>query len=418
MARLMMQSRIGAIVFTAAVLLSGCVDRQGAAGFEARVYEVQLHSNQSGKLDAANLNARMARGEDLGKILTEIGTTKLIYRICQPMGYNCDSYISLRTRMPVITNTRVSDRGSRVNTIRYQSVGPDFKVYTQPPPARADGKVLVRLNADMAIPGHSGVEVAPGIAASTTRRMSFSCSNLAKVGEPFIAAAVGSHTGDAKGPSTAYVCCVSVAPSGLPKAVSATTAPTTRPASGPSTADFQATIYRLELPAGRVGSIDVSALSRSADAQGLQRQLEKLGQAKLLYQAGQPVSLTAESVVKVQERKPFVIGSRITRNGERVNTVDYQQGGAVFRLSTDPISDPAARSLRVRLNTELSELTESKLEVTKGVPAPIIRQGEFVYAGNLDVGRPFVGACFDASCGVKDDNAVAYIYRIVLSNLR
>ena len=418
MARSMVQSRIGAVVFTAAVLLSGCVDRQGAAGFDARVYEVQLHSNQGGGLDVDDLNARIARGEDLGKILSETGTTKLIYRMCQPIGYNGDSNITLSTRMPMITNTRVSAGGAKINTIRYQSVGPDFKVFTQPPPDRAGGKVLVRLNANMSIPGPSGVDVAPGAGASSTRKISLNCSNLAKVGEPFVAAAVSSNTGDAKGSSTAYVCCVSVAPSGLPVAASATTAPTTRPASGPSIADFQAAIYRLELPAGRVGSIDVSTLSRSADAQGLAKQLEKLGQAKLLYQAGQPVSLTSESVVEIQERKPFVTGSRTAESGERINMVQYERVGAVFRLSTAPISDPAARSVRIRLNTELAELTEGKLEVAKGVPAPIVRKGQFVYAGNLDVGRPFVGICFDASSGVKDGNAVAYIYRIVLSNLR
>jgi hypothetical protein len=400
------------------MLLSGCVDRRGAAGFEARVYEVQLHADQSSKLDAAKLNARAARGEDIGEILSQIGATKLLYRMCQPMGYNGDGCITLRSRVPMITNTRTGARSSRINTIQYQLVGPDFKVFTQPPPDQAAGKVQVRLNADMTLRSPSSVETTSGVSIPANRRISLNCNNLAKVGERFVVASVSSNAGDTKGSSTAYVCSVSVAPNDLPATASPTSAPTTRPASGPSTADFQAAIYRLEPPADRIGGIDVSALSRPSDAQRFTRQLDKLGQAKLLHQASQPVSLTSESVVEIEERKPFVTGSRTAANGERINTVQYQRVGAVFRLSTAPISDPAAKSLRVRLEMKLSEMTESKLEITKGVPAPIILQGEFIYAGNLDIGRPFVGVCFDASSCDKDDDAVAYIYRVVLSNLR
>jgi len=233
MARLTVQSRIGTIVLTAAVLLSGCAGGRDNTGFEARVYEVQLKSDQSGKLDVAAINARMARGEDLGRILAESGVSKLIYRICQPMGYNCDSNIALSTRIPMITNTRTSASGRKLNTVRYQLVGPDFKIYTLPTPDRSYGRVQVRLNADMAI---------PGLGAPTTRKISLNCSNIVKVGEPFVAGAMASNTGEANGSSMAYVCCVSVAPSGMPGDVSTSAAPTTRPASAPSTADFQAAI--------------------------------------------------------------------------------------------------------------------------------------------------------------------------------
>lgn len=410
MASLTVQSRIGAIFFTAAVLVSGCEVSHDAGGFEARVYEVQLHPGQSGKLDVANLNADMARGKDLGELLAKIGSARLIYRVCQPMGYNCDSNIAFRTRIPMVTNTRTSATGRKFNTVRYEMVGPDFKVYTLRPPSRADGEVLVRMNADISFPSSSGVEITSGLGASTIREISLNCSNLAKAGEPFVAASMDSNT--------AYVCSVSMAPGSLEGDVSTAAAPTTRPASGPSTADFQAAIYRLKIPAGQVGNIDVAALSASPDIQGLEAQFKKLGRAKLLYQVSQPVSLTSDNLIRIQDSKPFITRSRITPSGERINSVQHKQVGAIFGLTADPIADPAARSLRVRLNTELSELMEGTLEISKGLPAPIVVHGQFVYVGNLDVGRPFVGACIDASSGGKDGQAVAYIYRVVLSNLR
>jgi hypothetical protein len=420
--------RAGGFACTVALLFgafaSGCVDGRASSaplasssGFRAIVYEVQLPPDRAGLLDAGKLGVRAARGEDLRKVLMELGTTRIVYQADHPMDFNCDCYIRFRIRMPYITNSRLTDSGARMNTIQYDDMGATFKVYTQPAPDGADDKLKVRLNANLSIPYHSDVKVAPGVRALVSRDVNVAYSGIIKVAEPFVTVSMDTAPVDPKAARSAYVCRIVIDPADrpLPRGSGATTRPA---GSALSTGDFQAIVYRLKMPPDRVKNIDVAALAGATDAQVLHSQLQKLGQAAIVYQASQPVSLTSENVIETSKRKPITHFSRRTANRESIKRVQYEKVGASLRLTVEAVTDPSARSVRIGMNVKLSDIVDGKLEITEGLPAVILHSAEFTYAGNLDVGRPLVGICLDASADVKDEQAVAYIYRIVLSNLR
>ena len=243
----------------------------------------------------------------------------------------------------------------------------------------------------------------------------------AEAGRPFVTVSMDSSSVVGDAPPTAYVCRVAVAPgagSGPEGASSPGAAPPPRASPAPTTGDFQGTVYRLQLPAGQADSLDVDALARAADARELLAQLEKLGQATVLYQAGQPVSLTSESVIHVGANKPLVAGKSRAENGERMDRLRYEPVGAIFRVSAEPIAGPTPRDVRIRLHTEMSDLAEGETEIAEGVPAVVLHSVEFTYTGGLNVGRPLLAVCLDASSDEKDANAVVYVCRAVLSNLR
>ncbi|MGB2819643.1 MAG: hypothetical protein WBF17_01580, partial [Phycisphaerae bacterium] len=167
------------IVLMAALATGGCVDAQGTPagdalksppvpGFHATVYETRLRGDhQVGQLDTGELNARAAKGEDLQKTLAELGPTKIVYRVHHPVDPNGDCRIRLGSRVPRVNRTRVGPGGRRVGLLTYERLGATFEVHTRPAPQREDGKLHVRLSADLSIPGQSNVMTASGARAPT-----------------------------------------------------------------------------------------------------------------------------------------------------------------------------------------------------------------------------------------------------------
>jgi len=190
------------------------------------------------------------------------------------------------------------------------------------------------------------------------------------------------------------------------------------PPGGRSLAGFQVTVYEAKVPADRVGEIDAKALAaRSGEVGGLQKALAKMGPTRVLYHASQPIGLDGDTRIMVGARKPFVRNTRLTEAGRTINTIQYEQVGAIFKVSCQPVAASGGRQVDMRMNAELSAMDQSRTEISPGVRAPVTREAEMSYNGRAEIGRPFVMLSVDSPSDEKDARCVAYVCRVVLSRL-
>ena len=171
-------------------------------------------------------------------------------------------------------------------------------------------------------------------------------------------------------------------------------------------------------PAERAAEIDAAALSaRATSLAELCRALEGIGPARVLYHAYQVVSPVSTSRIRVGARAPFVTAARATRDGQKINTVEYQELGAMFDFSAAP-KPGGADALEIRLAAELSAADAGAgPELGEGVKAPVTRHVSLKYIGAGRIGRPLVLVTVDASSGKKDAAPVAYVCRVALNRL-
>jgi hypothetical protein len=177
------------------------------------------------------------------------------------------------------------------------------------------------------------------------------------------------------------------------------------------TCTFDATIYDVRIPADQIGKLDVDALaeaSRTADA--FEKALAALGTAKPLYRASQSVRLSGDSII-IGSEVPFVTSSRQSDRGQAINTIQYQNVGALFTVA-GKAGAPGGTDLDLRI--EVSSSSEGGVEISDKVKAPIIRKANISRKGPFQPRKPFVVLSVDASSVDKDGKAVAYIGRVTV----
>ena len=185
-----------------------------------------------------------------------------------------------------------------------------------------------------------------------------------------------------------------------------------------SAAGLQITVYEAKVPADRVGGLDAKALAaRSGEVAGLQKALAKMGPTRVLYHASQPIGLDCDTRIMVGARKPFVRNSRLTEAGSRINTIQYERVGAIFKVSCQPVAGSGGRQVDLRLNAEISAMGQGKTEISPGVRAPVTHEVEMNYDGRAEIGRPFVMLSVGSPSDEKDARCAAYVCRVVLSRL-
>jgi hypothetical protein len=183
-----------------------------------------------------------------------------------------------------------------------------------------------------------------------------------------------------------------------------------------SSAVFQAAVYETSLTPARAGGLDAKALAKLATREEFQKALAALGPTRMLYQADQTVSLTSENQIRIGSQQPFVTNTRTTESGQRVNTIQYENVGAMFKFSTKSVPAGDRAVLNVRLDVELSVPGTSAVEVATGTKARTFRKVTTNYAGDIELGRPFVLVGLDSSAGGdKDPNSVVCVCRVLLS---
>ena len=406
------------VPLTAMLAAAGCVKPpDGGAhplAFCAIVYETQLPADRDEQLDTGRLGALAAEGGDVGQALAKIGPTRPIYRVYQPIGPETDCRITLAIRAPRVTASRRSAVGGRrINMVAYEQLGVNLKLFVQPVAEQpADGKLHVRLNAEMAAAAPKVDAPGPRRRRPRSRAIEMTFDGPADPGVPFVI--VGRPRSDSDDDaSAAYVCRVVLA-----SRPAAARPPATPPAGQAATkGHLHGTLHRLLLPADQVGQLDLAALAAAAGGAGPDAKLPGAGEMELLFEAEDDVSLTEQSAVEAVASRPVVVGSRGTPDGKRVDTVRNQKVGAMFRIDADPNADASARRVRGRFDNEWNDMTDSDVEIGGDIRAPVSRTGGLTYHGEIDVGGELVTVII-ASASDEKDGAVAYVCRAVLSDLR
>jgi hypothetical protein len=180
---------------------------------------------------------------------------------------------------------------------------------------------------------------------------------------------------------------------------------------GAASARFQATIYEVRVPAGRAGALAADALAAQAESpESLEKALSAVGKATVAYAVDQTVSLD-EDRIHLGKREPFVTNSRATERGPRINTIQYEDVGVIFHI----VGREADGGRDVKVEIEMSALTETGAEVAEGVPAVRIRTVVLGRSGPVRFGRPEALVAVDATTPDAQADAVAYVCRLVFT---
>jgi hypothetical protein len=154
---------------------------------------------------------------------------------------------------------------------------------------------------------------------------------------------------------------------------------------------FQATVYEVQGPADRLGSLSSKELSSQAStAETLLSALAQTGKARLLYRFDQPVDVYSTRIT-IGASEPLVTGARTTIGGQTVNSISYQNVGAIVRLSAQ--ANPAAGQNEapiVSTAVKLSVLTPGEQEIVPGTKAVAIRAVSLELSKALEMNQPQV----------------------------
>ncbi len=142
-----------------------------------------------------------------------------------------------------------------------------------------------------------------------------------------------------------------------------------RPLEAPSDAQllmarFQATIYEVQPPAGQTNALDPKALARqAATTETFLKALGEVGKARVLYRMDQPVNVFSDTL-SIGSSEPVITATRMTDTGQAINSVSYQNVGAVVRLiaSAQP-GETGSRNPDVTLAVQVSTLGPGDIEI-------------------------------------------------------
>ena len=170
-----------------------------ACALDATVYEVRVAAEQIGKLDVDALANASESAETFEKALAALGATRPLYRANQSVRLSGDA-ITIGSEVPVVSNTRLTDKGQAINTVSYQATGAHFTIVGK---AGAGG-----VNLDLGIEVSSAGEAVPvgeKAAASVRRRATLSHKGPAEPGKPFVLLTADAGSVDKDGKAVAYI---------------------------------------------------------------------------------------------------------------------------------------------------------------------------------------------------------------------
>lgn len=182
-------------------------------------------------------------------------------------------------------------------------------------------------------------------------------------------------------------------------------------------AHFQATIYEVQASSNRLNSLDGKSLARQATtSESLLKALSSFGPARVLYRFDQPVNVFSESLT-LGSREPVVMGSRVSQRGEALNTVTYQEVGAIIRLSARiPPKETRRKGPDVSLSVELAVLSSSDVEMIPGRKATFTRNLSLDHTEELTLGQPRVMLAVSSTSRDEKQPPALYVIRYVFNH--
>jgi len=156
-------------------------------------------------------------------------------------------------------------------------------------------------------------------------------------------------------------------------------------------AQFQATVYEVQAPADRLGTLDAKVLtSQAATPEALLSALAQTGKARLLYRLEQPVNVFS-TMTMIGSSEPVIVGAHTIPTGQTVNSITYQNVGVIVRLSAQaPPKDKSGPAPIVTTTIRLSVLSPGDKEIAPGQKASATRVMSLEGSGALELNQPRV----------------------------
>jgi beta-lactamase regulating signal transducer with metallopeptidase domain len=164
--------------------------------FDATVYDVRIPVDKIGKLDVEALAKSAESAEAFEKTLASLGTTKPMYRASQSVRLAGDT-ITIGSQVPVVTNTRVTDKGQAINTVQYSSVGAVFSL--------AGKATDLDLGIQVSSASDAGAAVSDKVTAPVMRRVTLSHKGPFQPRKPLVLVSVDGDSPDKEGKAVAYI---------------------------------------------------------------------------------------------------------------------------------------------------------------------------------------------------------------------
>lgn len=181
------------------------------------------------------------------------------------------------------------------------------------------------------------------------------------------------------------------------------------------TCTFDVTIYDVRLPVEQIGKLDVDALANASQtAEAFEKALAALGTARPMYRVNQSVRLSGDTV-NIGSEVPMVTNTRLTDKGQSINSVQYQNVGAIFRIAGQ---SEGGEGVDLDLSIEVSSSSDTGTAISDKVNAILMRRSTMSHKGPVKPKKPFVIVSVDANSVDKDGKAVACIGRITLGEPR
>jgi len=176
---------------------------------------------------------------------------------------------------------------------------------------------------------------------------------------------------------------------------------------------FQAEVYEVQASVERLDALDGKALAKQAsNPDRLLKALSAFGKARILYRFDQPVNVAGDSL-SIRTSEPVVMATRTAPNGERINSVKYDDVGVILRLSADDATDVARKRTEVTLKGELAVLAVGNVELVAGQKAVSVRTLAFEHKDELEPGKPRVMVTVNSTSTEPTQPAAVYVVRYV-----
>ena len=195
-----------------------------------------------------------------------------------------------------------------------------------------------------------------------------------------------------------------------------------KPAAPPKTplpARFAVAVYQLKLTVDVAEKMDIAAISaRVSDNTEFRKKLAKLGKVGFAYSVDQQVNLSEPAQMEFHQKVPMVSASQMTQSGNTINTVRYQQVGAMFEVqgTREKVDDENAVNLKI--TAEVSTVADSTVETVPGVRSPVIVSNQLRYSVLAEFGKPFAAMVVSSIAPAGEPGEViAHVFRFRIAKV-
>ncbi len=188
----------------------------------------------------------------------------------------------------------------------------------------------------------------------------------------------------------------------------------------PLPVQFIAAIYTLKVPAETAENMDVSAISaKVTDNTAFRKELAKLGKVGFAYSVDQQINLSEPATMEFGQRVPMVASSHVTDSGSTINTVRYQQIGAILEVSGTRENVGNENAVNLKMKIETSSLTDSNVETTPGgSKSPVIMRNSLDHHVVAEFDKPFAAMAVSSIGKVgESDEVIAHVYRFSIAKV-